>query len=98
MYYLPQVSDGYSDEHIERGGRYSNCIPDIDLSHLKEVTCLPLIAVPESGSEPTVNGLMLTPVPGDTQGRYERVGIFQLMGEHACTWFEGCSEQIITIV
>lgn len=98
MYCLPQVSDGYNDEHIERGGRYSNCIPDIDLSHLKEVTCLPLVAVPESGSEPTVNGLMLTPVPGDTQDRYERVGIFQLIGEHACTWFEGCSEQIITIV
>lgn len=98
MYCLPQVSEGYSDEHIKQGGRYSNCIPDIDLSHLEEVTCLPLLAVPESGSEPTLNGLMLIPVGGETRDQYERVGIFQLMGEHACTWFHDCLEKTITIV
>lgn len=98
MYCLPQVSEGYNDEHIEQGGRYSNCIPDIDLSHLEEVTCLPLLAVPESGSEPTLNGLMLIPVRGEIRDQYERVGIFQLMGEHACTWFHNCPEKTITIV
>lgn len=97
MYCLPQVSDGYNDEHIEKGGRYSNCIPDIDLSHVEEVTCLPLVLVPESGSDPTLTGLMLMQVRGELD-QFERVGVFQLIGEHACRWFNECREKIITIL
>ena len=96
FYYLPNISEGYSDEHIENGGRYSICNPDIDLIQLKGVTCLPLVQISESRSEPTVDGLLLTPIVLG-ENVFERVGTFQLSGEHACRFFDGCIEQIIMI-
>ena len=101
MYHIPAVSEGYIDEHIVEGGWYSICNPDIDIGQMKEATFLPLIRISVgSRSEPTVNGLMLTPrVPPmtDGEGFYERIGVFELSCDHACQWFDGAVEQTVTI-
>lgn len=46
----------------------------------------------------TSNRLMPMPVRGESHDKYKRIGTFQLIGEHACTWFEDCLEKIIAIV
>ncbi|KAL9112220.1 MAG: hypothetical protein Q9187_007804, partial [Circinaria calcarea] len=43
LYHIPDATEGYSDEHIEAGGWYSSCNPDVELTQLAEVTYLPLL-------------------------------------------------------
>ena len=102
MYHIPAATEGYSDEHTQAGGWYSICNPDVDISHLKKATFLPLVRIFEgSRSVSTVDGLMLTPLPApavDSEELYERLGVFKLSGDYACNWSEGAVDQTLTII
>ena len=102
MYHIPAVTAGYSDEHTEQGGWYSICNPDVEISHIKTAFLfLPLIYISaESRSEPTVNGLMLTSSFAEegTEICYERLGVFEVSGDYACAWFDGCDERSVIII
>lgn len=91
------------DEHCKLAGWI---VPDTLKNLNKEpITCLRIIVQPVKGSgielihEPRVRGLALRPT-GLQANEYRRVGYFDLEPEFCdpFKWFDGCEDQIITIV